>query len=512
MVAERAPPAHRRLAGAAGGMTTTAITATGSRARGSCIGRSRKRAAGCRRSSRECRCRPAPGSRAAASSRRPRRRARRLRRLAARAPRLRGRDRRRSHRAGRSPSSSPSSSRAAPTASPSSRRRATRSTRKLRPTARALRRHGARRGRPPLLASGARRPAAALLARRRSRSCRPSATRIADQSHFTSRHYWEVGATDADLRTGWLGRYLDRIGKTDNPLQGLSLDDTLAPALATAKVPVASISGARPVRLLQRTRLGRGRAADARGDRALGPPARGRRPAHRRQRRGAGRPPAPAADPFPVVDTATSPVAVSDSRTTRSRSGSQGSPRCSAAGLPLHCVALTAPGEYDTHADEPTALAQGLQLTSDSLLAFQRDLEARGLADRVLVHVWSEFGRRAAENGDAAPTTARPGSASSSARASTGQMVGEFPGLRSGLDSDGNVVGDLRLPRRLLGAARAVVRRRRRRRDPERRLVLAADARRSDRALHARTARPRPGGRAGVPLHPLPHQGDGPAA
>src|ERR1700751_303742 len=48
-----------------------------------------------------------------------------------------------------------------------------------------------------------------------------------------------------------------------------------------------------------------------------------------------------------------------------------------AAGLPLHCVALTAPGEYDTHADEPTALAQGLQLTSDSPLAFQRDLEAR---------------------------------------------------------------------------------------------------------------------------------------
>ena len=30
-----------------------------------------------------------------------------------------------------------------------------------------------------------------------------------DLSHFTSRHYWEVGATDAALRTGWLGRYLD---------------------------------------------------------------------------------------------------------------------------------------------------------------------------------------------------------------------------------------------------------------------------------------------------------------
>ena len=44
----------------------------------------------------------------------------------------------------------------------------------------------------------------------------------ADQSHFTSRHFWEVGALDANLRTGWLGRVLDRVGAADNPLQGVS--------------------------------------------------------------------------------------------------------------------------------------------------------------------------------------------------------------------------------------------------------------------------------------------------
>ena len=46
----------------------------------------------------------------------------------------------------------------------------------------------------------------------------------ADQSHFTSRHYWEVGATTTQLQTGWLGRYLDVVGTPDNPLQGLTLD------------------------------------------------------------------------------------------------------------------------------------------------------------------------------------------------------------------------------------------------------------------------------------------------
>src|SRR4029079_12882882 len=62
-----------------------------------------------------------------------------------------------------------------------------------------------------------------------------------DQSHFTSRHFWEVGATDPRLLTGWLGRYLDTIGTPDNPLQGLSLGGSLQPSLATARVPVATI-------------------------------------------------------------------------------------------------------------------------------------------------------------------------------------------------------------------------------------------------------------------------------
>ena len=43
----------------------------------------------------------------------------------------------------------------------------------------------------------------------------------ANQSHFTSRHYWEVGELNPFGRIGWLGRYLDKHGAADNPLQGL---------------------------------------------------------------------------------------------------------------------------------------------------------------------------------------------------------------------------------------------------------------------------------------------------
>ena len=64
----------------------------------------------------------------------------------------------------------------------------------------------------------------------------------ANQSHFTSRHYWEVGELNPAGRIGWLGRYLDKSGSSDNPLQGLSLDWTLAPSLATGSVPVAAVA------------------------------------------------------------------------------------------------------------------------------------------------------------------------------------------------------------------------------------------------------------------------------
>ncbi|MEJ7818521.1 MAG: hypothetical protein WKF49_07535, partial [Thermoleophilaceae bacterium] len=64
----------------------------------------------------------------------------------------------------------------------------------------------------------------------------------ANQSHFTSRHFWEVGATDPGGRYGWMGRYLDLHGVSNNPLQGLSLGSVLSPALAAGQVPTAAIS------------------------------------------------------------------------------------------------------------------------------------------------------------------------------------------------------------------------------------------------------------------------------
>jgi uncharacterized protein (DUF1501 family) len=258
-----------------------------------------------------------------------------------------------------------------------------------------------------------------------------------DKSHFTSRHYWEVGATDAGLATGWLGRWLDRVGSADNPLQGLSLDNRLQPAIATAKVPVASLDGP------DRYTFGNGNGLDARilealgelggahaksGDRAIravaSAAAQSNRLRHELQGLGAGVGQVPASYPQSREDF---PRRLA------------GLAHMLAAGLPLRAVALKAPGMYDTHADQAGELTEALKLTADSIAAFQRDLEARGLADRVLIHVWSEFGRRAKENGSDGTDHGAGGTGFLIGTRVRGTMVGEFPGLSSGLDEQGNL-------------------------------------------------------------------------
>ena len=148
-----------------------------------------------------------------------------------------------------------------------------------------------------------------------------------------------------------------------------------------------------------------------------------------------------------------------------------------AANVPVRAVAVDAPGSWDSHSDQANTIGRDVKNVFDTLLAFQRDIEARGIADRVLVHVWTEFGRRPQENAGGTDHGAAGASFLIGTKAA-GQMVGEFPGLTS-LDSAEQPEGHQRLPRRLLLAAGGLVRRRRRRRSSRAR--RASRGRRSSR-------------------------------
>ena len=199
-------------------------------------------------------------------SRRPRPRALRLRARQAAAASRRASPR--PPRAPRSPCSSRSSCRAAPTRCRCSTRRSTRTTGSC-----------ARRSRCPTRAGPAftedtrlhwhptLQPLATLHGEGKVSVLPAVGYTHPDQSHFTSRHFWEVGATDARLASGWMGRYLDHDGDEGQPAAG-ALARLPAAAVARLDEGAGRLAGrARRVHLLGARRLGRGREPDARGAR-----------------------------------------------------------------------------------------------------------------------------------------------------------------------------------------------------------------------------------------------------
>ncbi|MGZ4349920.1 MAG: DUF1501 domain-containing protein [Solirubrobacteraceae bacterium] len=264
-----------------------------------------------------------------------------------------------------------------------------------------------------------------------------------DMSHFTSRHYWEVGAADTRLVTGWLGRYLDQAGTPANPLQGLSMDSEMNPTLATAVNPVAAIDRPETFSLWLRDVWGDVFSLTLDTASSLGD-------AHRRAGDVAMAQVAAAASEVGVVRHAlapfrtadgkaayTSPVTYPTSAKTEFPQRLAGLAAMIAAGLPLRCVALTPETQFDTHASQSQTFAPGLSVIAEAIAAFQSDLEARGIADRVVTHVWSEFGRRAQENGGLGTDHGAAGVGMLIGTRVTGTMVGEWPALTS-LDVNGD--------------------------------------------------------------------------
>jgi uncharacterized protein (DUF1501 family) len=228
-----------------------------------------------------------------------------------------------------------------------------------------------------------------------------------DLSHFNSRHFWEAGMVTLRDSPGWLGRWVDRHGGADNPFQGLSLSGELSPLLRGTRAPVAAVSSPADAqawipgvwdewsdRYLQSyVRLASARPA------AAGPAAVMAAARQSRQVADALEPYVKDGDQGP--DPLAPPVAYP---ATGERGGALAERLQVLAGLlaqPLgiRVATVEADGDFDTHDDQRASLTRDLGNLSGALGAFQADLEARGVADRVLTLVWTEFGRRPQENG-----------------------------------------------------------------------------------------------------------------
>jgi uncharacterized protein (DUF1501 family) len=207
-----------------------------------------------------------------------------------------------------------------------------------------------------------------------------------DRSHFRSLEIWHTADPVGPARTGWLGRLADQVAQGgDGTLAALHVGDEELPLALVGESsypPSLRDEGSLELRELAglaaaRTELLAGDAANDLGflRRAAGG---AYRFAERMSRAASGATP---------VDYPGSTLARKLRLVARLLSG----------GLDTR-IFLLVQGGYDTHARQAATHAALLEELSRALFAFQRDLERSGLAGRVLTLVFSEFGRRAAEN------------------------------------------------------------------------------------------------------------------
>jgi uncharacterized protein (DUF1501 family) len=267
-----------------------------------------------------------------------------------------------------------------------------------------------------------------------------------NMSHFTSRHFWEVGVTDTSVTSGWLGRYIDVAGDPTNPLQGLSLDGELNPTMATVTNPVAALSTPEAF-VLWMNGVSGGILTQALGAavtvgnslRSASDPALAQVAQAASEVGTLSQALAPFAGNASTNPNDVSPVTYPTGGGSTFPARLAGLAVMIAGGLPLRCVALTFDTSLDTHAGQAPTFNPSIQTIADSVAAFQADLESRGLADRVLIHVWSEFGRRLEENGSLGTDHGAAGTSLLIGNQVTGTMVGQWPGIAK-LDTNGNQI------------------------------------------------------------------------
>ena len=214
-----------------------------------------------------------------------------------------------------------------------------------------------------------------------------------DYSHFQSVYYWRTGQLQNGATTGWLGNWLDAYGSATNPLQGVAVQWAADDLLRTRRAPTAAVYSPSGFSYWSDGIWDQDRLVSAYGSTAGPARSKARKRAMDVVRQSV------------YVNHALKPLAGSDPPATPlpyPKTGTGESLRNVArmlgAGLGIRVATVQAAGQFDSHENQLGSHGDDLADVGDSLLAFQRDLEARGLADRVLTLVWSEFGRRVEDN------------------------------------------------------------------------------------------------------------------
>jgi len=213
-----------------------------------------------------------------------------------------------------------------------------------------------------------------------------------DHSHFRSMDIWQTAQPDRPGNTGWLGRWLDTFG--GDPRHAVSFEPVLPPVLAGAStagaaVPLTGLALPNGIQASALTALGTAAAAD--------PPLQARA--------------ARAFADLLSVDAMIHSVdesAADDAEQASSGTGTGGRSdlksqldlvaRCVEAGVATRVFSVSL-GGFDLHAEERNSQEILLKLMDQALTGFAERMAKTEAGRKVVVAVYSEFGRRVAANG-----------------------------------------------------------------------------------------------------------------
>jgi uncharacterized protein (DUF1501 family) len=214
-------------------------------------------------------------------------------------------------------------------------------------------------------------------------------------SHFRATEIWQTASPDGYNQPGWLASYVSSANAAANPVYAASVTDGLNRSLSASGVPVPAIQSIDNYQFRTDQRY----AADRTAQLAFMSSVTGldyrRLPLQEHIVRTTSNALASAQNVQEAVRAYSSQVQYPQFElANRLRTVAQ-----LMAGNMGTRVYYTAFGGFDTHANQLPTHTRLLGGFSDSVSTFLGDLQGMGLADRTLIMVFSEFGRRPQENG-----------------------------------------------------------------------------------------------------------------
>jgi uncharacterized protein (DUF1501 family) len=260
-----------------------------------------------------------------------------------------------------------------------------------------------------------------------------------NRSHFRSMEIWQTATPEKYAPVGWLGHYIDHtLRGSDCPLKAVNIGGELPQALVAESAPVPSIQSPEDFRV----RTDSSSPYDAKMEEQIIRDVNAVR------------------DSSPSMQflsrQATNAIVATDNVRALAKGYKTEVNYPGGFGQQLKLIAQIIHGDFgtrvfycqiggfDTHANQVNGHENLLAQVSNALAAFHADLKSKGLADKVTVMCFSEFGRRVAQNnsngtdhGAAAPMFVLGGKVK-------GGVYGAYPSLTDLDDGDLRFTTDFR--------------------------------------------------------------------